>query len=174
MAEPDPTIPQITDPTTVADLVRFLQVRGDLGLLNLADIVIPTVSLGSVVEQSIQVRSPAFRSIDVFSAGLLVAPAINTVMADTTGLAVGVYDVRYAVSTTEGGRMTAAWEHRNAANAANLATVPLMLASGTGQFSWQQDFAYEIGQGERLRIINTIAGAGGESWAAFIFARIRS
>ncbi len=177
MAEIDPNKPQATDPVTVADLARVLSIRGSLGVLDVLDVIIPTISVGSLAPISVTVLEPAFRSSDVFSAGVQTNAAANTVHADTTGLPTGTYDVRFTISPTTGlvGPVEFDIEHRNAANAANLAVLGRVLMGTAVDFArtFQMSIGYELVQGERLRILNlTGMGAGNLSYAD-IYARIR-
>lgn len=174
MAEPDPGKPQVTDPDTVADLIRLLAIRGTIGFLDVADIVIPTVSLGSVVQQTVRVDQPAFRSTDVFSAGQKSGAGVNTVHADTGQLPAGTYDLILLIAGLDTVSRTQ-WvvQHRNATNAANLMTFPLDGASKEAASTWDIRFGYEVAVNERLRVLNVIAFAAGQKSAATIFARIR-
>jgi len=169
-----PDTPEVTDPILIADLIRLLSVKGALGRMPLADVVVPVVSLGDVVVPSINVRAPSFRAGDVFSAGHQTNAAANFVHADTTALPAGVYDVVIVISSSTG---TGVWnvEHRDAANAANLALWPIMMPGGaaTAAVCLNQPFSYELAVDERLRILSTIGFGVGERSAAYIFARIR-
>lgn len=176
MAEPDANKPQVTDPATVADLVRLLQVRGAIGVLDVADIVVPTISLGDVVTRSFNIRSPAFRSADVFSAGLQTAPAAGAILADTAALPAGTYDLMVLVNPTSDNSAndrSVDLEHRNAANTANLMLVQFNASRLIGAGVPLLSFGYELAVNERLRIITGVASAPGEIWGATIFARIR-
>lgn len=176
MAEVDPSRPQVVDPERSADLVRLLTVRGPLGVLNVADIVVPTVSLGDVVTPSINIRSPSFRSTDVFSAGLQAPPPINTVLADTGPLNAGIYDmiIVSAVSTTAGSGIL--HQHRNAANTATLMEFLGLVGPDADLIfrgTQRMVFSYEFAANERFRILNDTAGPVGSLFAFTIFARSR-
>lgn len=178
MAEPDPNTPQVVDPERVVDLTRLLQIRGPLGVLNVLDTIVPVVNMGDVVARSVEVRQPAFRSTDIFSAGVLQAPPVGTVLADTGALAEGIYDIRLIMTTNSAGTFTDTIQvqHRNAANTANLAAwdfVVVIATSDNAQYR-QQEFAYELGLNERLRIINVKVGQAAKIFACTIFARRRA
>jgi len=177
MADPDPNTPQVVDPERVVDLTRLLQIRGPLGVLNVLDTIVPVVNMGDVVARSITVNQPAFRSTDIFSAGVLLAPAVGTVLADTLALPEGTYDVQLQMSSNSANTFSDAFEvqHRNAADNANLATWSFLIATAPDRTTGyaQQAFAYELGINERLRIINTLIGEAGRAFACTIFARIR-
>ena len=173
MAEIDPNKPQVTDPITVADLVRVLSVRGSLGVLDVADVILPTISVGQITPLEVAIRTPAFRSTDIFSAGSILAPVAGTLLADTGALPAGTYDLTFVLSNS-GITSNTAWqfEHRNAADTANLATFPINTGrsgSGTLEFS----IGYELATNERIRII-TANDVASQRWAAAIFARIRT
>lgn len=175
MAEQDPNLPQVTDPATVADLIRLLKIRGALGVLNVADIVLPTVSLGSLVTPTVEVLQPSFRSTDVFSAGVQVAAPSNTVHADTGQLPVGTFNllINGPISESSGALR---WElqHRNATNTANLMIWSfLVVGSATEMVMQTVSLGYDVAAGERLRILNVDAMAAGKKSVATIFARIR-
>lgn len=177
MAEQNSNIPQVTDPNTVADLIRLLQIRGAIGVLNVADIVLPVVNLGDLSPSETIARLPAWRSTDVFSEGVQVTPAAGTVLADTGQLPAGVYDVAFMCSSNEDADTQGVidFEHRNAANAANLAVWSHLLRnSALATTVWAYyTFGYELAVNERLRSISPRAGSAGEAYSATIFARIR-
>lgn len=176
MAELDPNKPQVTDPVTVAGLARVLSVRGALGVLDVADIIVPVISVGSLAPLEVAIRSPAFRSTDVFSAGLQTNQAINTVLADTGALTAGTFDITMFGSTTRlGAGVVVLVQHRDAANAANLMTYTYLFhaVAGVGRDDFSITFGYEFAANERLRILQGNAGAANEGYVATIFARIR-
>jgi len=169
----DPTVPQSDDPDLAADLIRLLRIVGPLGRLSVADVVIPVVSMGDVATRTITVLQPAFRSTDLFSAGLLVAAAVDTVHADTGPLAEGTYDVVIHISPQATTNMFWRVVHRDAADAATLMEYrPAAPAGASG--SMVQTFGYELALNERLRITNTTAFAAGEGSSAWIFLRRRT
>lgn len=176
MAELDPTKPQVTDPVTVADLARLLSIRGSLGVLDVADIIVPTISVGSLAPISVAIRQPAYRSTDVFSAGVLTAAAAGAIQADTTALPAGTYDVQLYMLPSAGlvGPLEMEVQHRDAADAATLAVWTFLIGSGVdGAGRQDQNFAYELANNERLRIVNIGALGAGDLTFAVIFARIR-
>jgi len=177
--EQDATVPQVNDAELEVGLIRALSVVGQIGKLRVLDIVIPTISLGDVIQPTVEVRSPSYRSTDVFSAGVQIAPAAGAVLADTTGLAEGIYDVQYYLTTTDtAGTRLLALEHRNAANTATLATWEFIVYDALGNVSrpWVLNpLAYEIAANERLRIVvGAVAIAAGVPAVATIFARRRT
>ena len=176
MATPDPNKPQVTDPATVADLARILSIRGALGVLDVADIIIPTISVGALAPLEVAIRTPAYRSVDVFSAGLQTAPGAGTIMADTGALPAGVYDVLISWNGREDNIATN-WslQHRNAANAANLMAMILVTQIAAGAFAANTlAIGYTLANNERLRVITNTATTGGRIFSATIFARIRN
>ena len=174
MAEVDPGRPQVVNPELSVDLTRLLQIRGPLGVLNVLDVVVPVVSLGDVVTPSINIRGPTFRSTDIFSAGFQAAPPVNTVLADTLALPAGIYDVVLQFSYVETTTQAVRFQHRNAANAANLMEMDFLTDPNAAYVGPQMfPFAYELATNERLRFIITGAGAVGSFYTSVIFARIR-
>lgn len=173
MAERDPTLPQSADPELQADLVRLLQVQGPLGLLNVLDVVVPVVSMGQVVPLDVDVLQPSFRSTTVF-ANSVGSPVAGTVIVDTGQLASGVYNVAAVLtSAVTSADANMELQHRNAANAANLAVLLFMGSDGTKLFRQLTlpPMGYEIGPDERLRIVNTVALVGLASASLFVQAR---
>jgi len=178
MAETDPNTPQVVDPELTVDLTRLLQIRGPLGVLNVLDTIVPVVNMGDVVTRTVTVLQPSFRSSDVFSNGILNGPAANTILADTGALAEGVYDLIMSFQTFDVPNALSAFvvEHRNAANAANLAVWNyLTLSDNTvNRVAYpNQMFAYEFSLNERLRISNNVGVPIGFGMTAVIFARRR-
>jgi hypothetical protein len=172
-----PLEPVSDDPILLTDFLQLLSVKGKVGQLRVANIILPTVSLGDVATPHINVRTPAFRSTDVFSNGIQAAPAIGTVLADTGQLPAGTYDVGFLCASNEDSNnsQSIVLEHRNAANAANLALWHHMtLSVAVKTVIWPfYTFGYELATNERLRAINNIAGATLRTFNAVIFARIR-
>lgn len=177
MAEELPAgTPEVDDPLLVADLLKLLKVKGAIGRMQLADIVLPVVSLGDVVTPSIEIRQPSFRSTDVFSAGAQTGPLAGTVLADTGPLPQGIYDIALQMSTNEGSSAnTFALQHRDAPNTANLMESPYVagVTNFAGPIIWAFPFAYEFGANERLRVVNVLVGTAGLRYMAVIFARLR-
>jgi len=179
MADPDPNKPQVTDPVTVADLVRVLSVRGSIGVLDVADVIVPTISVGSLSPLEVAVRAPVFSSTDVFSEGTQTAPAAAALLADTGALPAGTYDMMFMCASDDMGSTGRfiAIQHRDAANAATLAT--WIFPVGTTTVSripaiWpMHSFSYFLAQNERLRAVNVITASAGSHYNATIFAVIR-
>lgn len=179
MGELDPSIPQVNDPELEAALIRGLSIVGRIGKLRVLDVVLPTISLGDVVQATVEVRNPSFTSSNVFSNGALLAPAGGTILADTGQLAAGIFDVEMYFTTNDDTQISNMFrvEHRNAANAANLAIWDRIAAfglAGVGSNPYFHSFAYEVALNERLRISLTNAAGAGRSWLATIFARLRT
>lgn len=176
MAEVNPNVPQAVDPEVLVDLTRLLRIRGPLGVLNVLDTIVPVVSLGDVVTRTVTVLQPAFRSTDVFSNGQQVNQAINTILADTGPLPEGVYDVLVQMASDSSTALASiAMEHRDAANAVNLAIWDHILQMPTADTRiWPPyTFAYELALNERLRLRQTVAGTAARVFEGVIFARIR-
>lgn len=174
MAERDPAVPQSDDQDLQADLVRLLQIVGPLGRFNVADIIVPVVSMGDVVTRTIESRTRAFRSSEVFTEGRQTAAPLFTLHADTgPALTAGIYDLMVHIAACNTPNTPWDIEHRDAANAA---TVVSWNANTTNQggVGLDQSFAYEFALNERLRIRNALAIGVGIFSAAVIFARLRT
>jgi len=173
MAAPDGRKPQVVDPEVIAGLQRILTIRGPMGVLDVLDLVIPTISLGQIEDATVIVRTPAFRPSDIFGGVNVSAPAAGTILADTGALPAGTYDVELLASSNETTQNQAIrFEHRDAANAANLAAFDIAFGSAGG-FNQLFPFGYEIGLNERLRAQNLLISSASRLYAVVIFARIR-
>jgi hypothetical protein len=103
----------------------------------------------------------------IFASGIVIAPAANAVIADTGALPAGVYRVIVHVGSTGVAALGKgmSYEHRNAANSANVRT-----------FTWPTPAAYSIEQyyvtvalNERIRVVNaTTAGEASSRYSALI------
>lgn len=174
MAEPTEAGPVARDPELTANLTRLLSITGPLGVLKVLDTIVPVVSLGDVVQPTITVVTPSFRSSDIFSAGVQVGQDAGTVLADTGQLAAGTYDVKVLIASASPTSLQEVdMEHRNAANAANLAVWPHYVVND-GRGPWAYEFGYVLALNERLRAVQVVADSAGRGNAAVIFARIRS
>ena len=153
---------QLDFPDLAADIIRELRIQGTVGLPDFNDSVQPVYivsSRGGALD--VTAEPNIFASAEIFS-DETVTPAVNGVLADTGQLAAGVFDVKVVMSWaafTGPGAVTGRFEfqHRNAANAANLSEVPIAWITDTGfrdtQFvSWT--FATVVATNERFRIQN--------------------
>lgn len=172
MAERDPNVAQVDDPVLQADLLRVLRVRGPLGILNVPDLVMPVVLMGSVRPFDFVVLQPAYAPGNV-SSDTAVAPAVNTVLADTGALAAGTYDFQAflnygALATTQ---RAVELQHRNAANAASLAV--WRQEYGLNPVPRHFSFAVIVAANERLRFETLSAFGAGEAVSSVVMARVR-
>ena len=174
MADRDPAKVQLDFPELTADLIRDLRLTGTVGLLNLSDTVVPIISVGNVRPQIVRTDVATFDSAEVFS-GSASAPGANAVIADTTALPPGEYDVMFGSSISAANPFAARFElqWRNAANAANLAVWPhaVQRAAGDGVVFMFGPTALNIGLNERLRWVNILAITGAAS--CWIMAALR-
>jgi len=176
MAESDPTIPQVVDPERTVDLTRLLKIRGPLGVLNVLDTIIPVVNMGDVVTRSINIQQPSFRTTDIFGGAFYTGAAADTILADTGALAEGDYDMIISMTS----RSSAALQHfnieiRNAANTANLAIWShSMRMLSADSIAHTLTLALVLAVNERVRVLQRVANAPGESSAVVIFARRRA
>lgn len=168
-----PGTPEVDDPLLVADLIRLLNIKGAIGRLPLADVVIPIVSLGDVVTPSINIRPPVFGSSNLFSEGTKIAAAVDTLHADTGPLPDGDFDLQIYVGATNTNRLRWVVEHRNATNTDSLAVWQPLTGAGGQSTALDQQITYSFAAGERLRIINRTTVDVAEISVAWIFARIR-
>jgi len=179
MAERDPTVPQSDDPDLQADVVRLLRIVGPLGRFNVADVIVPVFQMGTVTPLDVEVLQPIFRSTEVFSGGVIIAPAAGAVLADTTALAAGDYDVRLVLTSNDTQSFASSRyvvEHRNAANAANLAVWNYLVTSGdaANSFKYESSFGYQVAANERLRVIAGPSSEALRAYSCVIFARRRT
>ena len=173
MAELEPRTPQSIDPDLQANLVRLLQIKGPLGILNVPDVIVPVVIMGEIAPRDVITRQPRFDVADWFSAGITLSPAANSILADTGQLPAGVYDVIISIGSNTGAAAEQwAVQHRDAANAANLGIIEhIQLAEGNAQQPLYMAFSHSFVSNERLRILNTSAIVG--SVIATILCRIQ-
>jgi hypothetical protein len=97
-----------------------------------------------------------------FSAAEATNPVAGTVMADTTALPAGNYDVRVTVGASATAQFRL--EHRNAANDANVGDT-VVLYGAAGQ-SGQYVFSVVLETGERVRVVMDDTLAAGLASAA--------
>lgn len=164
MAQRDANKVQLDFPQLTADLIAALRLTGTLGVLDLSDVVIPTISVGNVRPQTISVVPVAYDSAEIFS-GHLSTPALNAIVFDTGALAAGTYDCffGFAFNRMSSGP-TLEFQWRNAANAANLATWFVPVFDGVGGYNSGPvgPFSLNIGLNERIRAQNTVIASAGE------------
>lgn len=177
MAPRDPSTPQLDFPQLVADIIRQLNLTGQVGLLDFLDAVRPVYIVASR-EGALDFTTalPVFGSAETFFGASINSPA-STVVADTGPLPAGDYDVMANLQfngTLAAAGQTVVLEHRDAANAATLATLISLPITGTA-LNMTRDLpltGYEIGLNERLRALSPpSAFVGGIS--STIFARRR-
>lgn len=174
MAPRDPLKIQLDFPELVADLIRQLNLRGQVGLLDFKDSVQPTMLIAIKDGVGLTLNTPSFQSSEVFS-NTQTAPPNNAIHADTGPLQAGTYDIIAGFST---GAQTAApnfeLQLRDAANAVTLSGWPQAMqdATLTINASFPIVMAMELNLNERLRFQNfPVAGSG--RWASWIMAAIR-
>lgn len=167
----DPSQVQADFPQLVADLIDQLQLTGSVGILDFQPTILPTFIVGSrgltVVSEEV-----VYTSAQVFE-GSAGNPAANAVIADTTGLPAGDYDVLCWIGA---GIVTVAEETmslqlRDAANAVTLAEWFVPMADANTSFGGFK-FSIALALNERLRILNS-AGAVVGRVAGTIMARRR-
>ncbi len=151
---------------------NFQKLLIDLGItrneipFELRSEVTPVVLVGGTVS-FIASPSTAYRVQDIFTAGGVTAPAINSILADTLQLPEGAYTLKIVMVADENHDMAIQW--RDAANTVNLwqqrflglALTPIVV-----------DVRFEIlNADERVRVSNLTAGAPATTYQASILAR---
>jgi len=160
MGERDPNKPQLDFPALVSDILTQLQVRGQIGLLDLDASVQPVyvaaarqgVSLGTLT-------TPAFLPAGIFHVLSPAPVGASTVGADTGQLPAGTYDIWAEISggdlSVGSANRSITFQHRNAANSASLANLAQITVPQTPDRGPQQLvmplFAYTIEENERFR-----------------------
>jgi len=175
----DPNIPQLDFPALVSDIITQLQVRGQIGLLNLQPSVQPIYIAAAREGLTLGTFSPPiFNSASVFS-GRQSNPASGTVVVDTLALPAGTYDLLAgcnADADTASADGMVNLEHRNAANTATLAIVQrLVIGDPTRHFNHTELplIGYSIAENERFRWITAGTTAQGGATAAYVILRLR-
>lgn len=157
MAERDASKVQLDFPQLTADLIAALRLTGTLGVLNLGDTVIPTISVGDVRPPTFSFQPVTYQSSEFFF-GNQGNVAANTIVVDTGPLAAGTYDLTCSLGiscSVAAITAPARLEHRNAADAATLAT-PISLPVSSSLLANSvvlQQIGYVIALNERLRIM---------------------
>jgi len=115
--------------------------------------------------------SPPYRVADIFTAGLLVNPALATVTSDTGPLPVGSYTLKILLYSDVSLRWDIQW--RDAANAVNLWTQILSTGPNPNIRTLIMDIRFEIvNVNERFRILTNNAVAAGDLVQSTLAAKI--
>ncbi len=131
--------------------------------------VVPVILVDSSIAFT-AAPTPAYSVTDIFTVGIVVAPAINTILADTGPLPVGPYTVQWILMVRE--RSILAFEWRDAGNAANLWAQELE-TPGIGEDMPQFSTRLNIeNAGERFRVRVDTGGGVGIQYQASILAKI--
>lgn len=172
MAVFNPNVPQVNDPDLEADLSRLLKIIGPLGRLNVGDTVIPVVNLLDITTPIINVALPAYTPGEQFGGPSQVAPLAAAILADTLGLAAGVFDIMINLGCSGNANDSSFLiRHRNAANNASESEFEIPLTGGTG---FSMTYADTFAVNQRLRCEIKVDTAAGERWACSIFAKRRA
>lgn len=136
--------------------------------------LINTVQPVSLVDVDVQVPVTLTTTVlgTPFSAGHALAPAVNTVLADTGPLAAGtwIFTVIVDVQDAAANGTRIALQHRDSANAANIwernyyghVNGPVLYETFT--------FTKTVALNERIRCINLIVGSAGSFYNCLVFA----
>lgn len=136
------------------DLVRDLELKGELGPLTIQPEVFGVILLDSL-EEFTALSEKAKRLGHWFTQGVLVAPALGTVLADTGALPIAVYDVRVLIFTGSSGEVDFQW--RNAANAVTLRSQTWQGSANEQNLVYRTVLQVETAN-ERFRLIMGSAG----------------
>lgn len=156
-----PQLPQVTDNTALLNFINSLGLQGAVPAMNALPTVIPVAvvanPVGTVISGALTANTPAYQSSGVvaFTPG---APGAAAVLADTGPLAAGTFDFGAWLTGFGSGTNgeSFALEHRNAANAATLATLFFLPVNATANVVVDNhipDIGYVIALNERLRWI---------------------
>jgi len=130
--------------------------------------VTPVVLVGGTVS-FVAAPTPAYAVLDWFTAGLLVAPAINTVMADTGPLPIGAYSVQVILFGSDSAAYDLQW--RDAPNAANLRVQRLVTPTDRLSVVVESRFLVE-NSNERFRVLIAAAGTATLPYQVSILAKL--
>lgn len=178
MSPRDPERVQLDFPQLTADLIRQLNLTGTLGLLDFLTEVRPVYIVAQRAGALEVTTTPiTFTSASIFD-GDVALPAANTVIADTGALPSGIYDLlvqmefQGRVNLNEG---FVRLQHRNAANAATLATLARLTvtASVLMQSVVLPLIGYEIATNERVRVLSPNLALTQGGVTGTIFMQIR-
>jgi len=159
----------IQKPGFFEDILTRFGINRPLAAFQLDGDVVPVILVDSAISFT-AAPSPAYGVTDVFTAGIQVAPAINTILADTGPLPVGPYTLQWILVVRE--QNILAFEWRDAANAVNLWTQRLETppaGEDMPQFSTRLNV---VNVNERFRIRVASAGTAGIEYQASILAKI--
>ncbi len=171
-------LPIVTDNVALQNWINSLGLQGLVPPLRGLPFVLPVAVVANPVPLSAQVGIGAIYSPgDIFSAGKQGAPAGNVVLADTGQISADAtldLVIHFAMNGTDPGneKYEVDVQHRDAANAANVATLRVFTGNskdGPAIFV----ITYNVLTGERIRVINLLAGAAGTQYSSTIWARAR-
>jgi len=161
----------IQKPGLTEDILRRLGVNRPGQPFTLDGDVVPVILIDSGVS-FVASPTPPYAVTDWFTAGVVVAPAINTILADTGPLPTGSYTVQGIINAGEQNTFTFEW--RDAANAANLRGQVFQL-SNAGTIDQNVMFSSRFlveNVNERFRIRLNAAGNVGVNYQGTVLARI--
>lgn len=140
----------------------------------LGDTILPVSLVNSQITLAAEAVPVLYNRAEIFD-GQATAPAVGTVIADTGALTAGDYDVLLWITQA----ITAAqnqmnFEHRDAANAANIWLHLPIIGDGTTSQLLNAAFSVTLLADERLRVVAGNTMAAGEKASATIFAKRRA
>lgn len=164
------TVGVVQKPGLFEDILSRLGVNRPLQPFTLDGEIVPVILVDSGVS-FVASPTPAYQITDIFTAGVQVAPPVNTVLADTGPLPVGAYTLQILMYCTEDGN-DLLFQWRDAPNAANLFQQEIRFgANSMLTFFFQTRLEIKT-VNERFRVLNRVVGGVGERFQASIFAKI--
>ena len=175
----DPGKSQLDFPLLIADLIRELRLLGaPIGLLDFNPSVQPVYIVsarGGALD--VLASQPVFESSEIFS-DTVSSPLVDAVLADTGQLPAGTYDIQAFMSRSAsgaaGGNRIIEFQHRNAANAANLSAIGTGVMSDVTMFDTVNrsfQFATVLALDERIRFQNLLGTTPGQVTTTIMVSR---
>ena len=161
-------------PGGITSLLTFFGItpRGNEDVsFELSGVVVPTAIVGSLT--TLQATSTPMLLGTPFTNGDQVAPAANTVLADTGAQAAGTYQLRIQFNESAAANNTVSLliQRRNAANAANIWQERVMITNTAGYAPFGELNLYvTLADQERIRVITEVGSAAASVVSASIWA----
>jgi len=130
--------------------------------------VTPVVLVGGTVS-FLASPTPAYRVVDVFTAGPQTAPAAGFILATTGPLPIGAYTLKMVIMSGE--RNEYAFQWRNAANSADLASQLFASTAEARIIVFENRFDVQ-NDNERFQVLMNAVGSAGIVFQATIYARV--
>jgi len=133
----------------------------------LSDTIVPV----SLVDSDITLDAVVgVRAQTPVSAGVQVAQAAGTILADTGALAAGTFQFRLLLSVVDGVNDNELQvQHRDAANAANVSEHEIMHTAAVASQNFTYDLTLTLLANERFRVVQRGAAGAGSRYQASIY-----